>query len=51
MLIDQHDEWQVSQRHLSETSMTLLRQVITAMQHVLDTGDDYCQQLLVDQRA
>lgn len=35
MVIDQHDEWQVSRRYLSETSMTELRRIIAAKQRAL----------------
>ena len=43
VVIDQHDEWQVGRRYLSETSMAELRAVIAAKQHALDTGSGYDQ--------
>ena len=43
VVIDQHDEWQVGRRYLSETSMAELRRVIAAKQHALDTGSGYDQ--------
>lgn len=51
VVIDQHDEWQVSRHYLSETSMAQLRRVIAAKQHVLDAGGDYDQQRLDDHCA
>ncbi|GLB64273.1 hypothetical protein NCCP2495_21520 [Dietzia sp. NCCP-2495] len=51
VVIDQHDEWQVGRRYLSETSMTELRRVIAAKQQALDSGSDYTQSGLVDHRA
>lgn len=51
VVIDQHDEWQVSRRYLSETSMTQRRRVIAATQRALDTGGDDDQQRLVDHCA
>lgn len=51
VVIDQHDEWQVSRRYLSETSMAELRRVIAAKQHALHSGSDYDQSRLVDHCA
>jgi putative transposase len=51
LVIDQQDEWQVSRRYLSETSMAELRRVIAAKQRALDTGGDYDKSRLVDHCA
>ncbi|MDV8003197.1 IS256 family transposase [Rhodococcus sp. IEGM 1408] len=51
VVIDQHDEWQVTRRYLSETSMAELRRVIAAKQRALNTGSDYDQSRLVDHCA
>ena len=51
VVIDQHDEWHVSRRYLSEASMAELRRVIAAKQQALDAGGDYDQQRLVDHCA
>ena len=51
VVIDQHDEWQVSRRYLSETSMAELRRVIAAKQQALNSGSDYTQSGLVDHCA
>ena len=51
VVIDQHDEWQVGRRYLSETSMAELRRVIAAKQQALNSGSDYTQSGLVDHCA
>lgn len=51
VVIDHHDEWQVSRRYLSEANMAELRRVIAAKQRALDTGNDYDQSRLVDHCA
>ena len=51
VVIDQHDEWQVGRRYLSETSMAELRRVIAAKQQALNSGSDYSQSGLVDHCA
>lgn len=44
VVIDQHDEWQVGRRYLSETSMGELRAVIAAKQQALDASNGYHQE-------
>ena len=44
VVIDQHDEWQVGRRYLSETSMGELRAVIAAKQQSLDASNGYHQE-------
>ncbi|MEX3632822.1 MULTISPECIES: IS256 family transposase [Actinomycetes] len=43
VVIDQHDEWQVGRRYLSESSMGELRAVIAAKQHALNASNGYDQ--------
>ena len=41
VVIDQHHEWQVGRRYLSESSMGELRAVIAAKQHALNASNGY----------
>lgn len=52
VVIDQHDEWQVGRRYLSETSMAELRNIIATKQQALATAHSYDEQTeLVDHCA
>ena len=43
VVIDQHDEWQVGRRYLSESSMAELRHIIATKQRALGSESDYGQ--------